>query len=107
VPPLYNKPISLAFKALYQFIADSGVTVTKLEEIVNRKVEEVVERVLNRMLEQERLQKLLLAAVGQVLVGEKKCFDSYGWHNRIRDLIQQELQRTVLAEYTVKVEKKT
>lgn len=95
-------------KALYQFLADQGVTVDKLERIVEKKVQEAMERMVSKMLTEDRYMKMFVNTAAQVMLKEKVTYDAstYGWQNKVRDLVQQELQRLVLSEYKVTVEKR-
>lgn len=91
-------------KALYQYLADHGVK-GKIEEIVAKKIEEVVTRVISNTLNTPKFDQMLVAAVCHVVSGEKKCFESnsYGFANHIRDLVRQELQKLVVSQYDISV----
>lgn len=96
-------------KALYQYLAKMNITTESLMEVCQKKIEQAVTAKINRLLQERRLEEVVVNTVAQIIRNEKAAFDgnTYGFHNRIRDLVQEEIKRLVLANYTVSVTPKS
>ena len=91
-------------KAMYQYLADAGVDNTKLQEIVEKKIAQAVAGSVDRWVNSGKFNESIINAVAHYVQNEKQCFDrTYGWSNRLRDLIQQELQKQLTSGFEVKV----
>src|SRR5690349_20478726 len=85
-------------KAMYQYLADMGITQEKINEVVEKKVQQVLAGKVDAWVNSGRFDKLLTEAVAQYVLGEEKAYEAnrYGFHNRLRFLIQEHLKTLLL-----------
>ena len=96
-------------KAMYQYLADQGVTAASIEKVIASKIDEALTKWVNRVCTGPRLEELLMAAVMAYVRNEKEVFDRTGGYsltNRIRDIIQKELAALLTKDYEVVVRKR-
>lgn len=96
-------------KAVYQYLADSGVTRDILADSVSRKIAEAISGAVDRAIKSGRFDELLLTAVLSYVQNEKTIFNregGYGLSNRLRDIIQKELAAILVKDYQVSVTKR-
>lgn len=106
----YHDPTtSQVHKAVYQWLSDHDFA-AKATECVEKKVDETVTRYINNALGSERFNKLVIDTVIQTILYEKKfraepnmVKAGYTYANHVKELVEKELQRLVLAEYKVTI----
>lgn len=96
-------------KAMHQYFTEMGVTKELLLQRVEVKIGEVISAKIESLLKSKRFDELIVSAVATYVKSVRQLYDNesrgYGLNNHIRDLIQKELQATVLKEYCVSVTK--
>ena len=96
-------------KAMYQYLADQGISQKEVSDIAAKKVNDILSGYVDRLINSGKFDELVLANVLSFLKNEKAVFErqgGYGLTNRIRDMIAKQLQETVLSEYKVEVTKR-
>lgn len=106
----WHKPTQgQVIKAMYQFLADQGITQATINEVIEKKVASILAGKVDAWVNSGRFNELLTNAVAYYVQTEKKMFTGngdYSLRNRLRDLIQQELQRLLTSNYEVEVVEK-
>lgn len=94
-------------KAVRQYLADE-LPQAKLQELIDARIREAVAARVNAYLDGDRFDRTVCAAVAHVVAGKRESYrnTSRGLPDHFRYLIEQELVRTLVSGFTVKVEAK-
>lgn len=100
-------------KALFQYFNDNSVLNREtVNELVESKLEKIIEKSVNskvaELINSDRFLDFISISVINCIQNEKMSYDksSYGFHQRIRDLVNKAIQEMVLKYYEVEVKKK-
>jgi len=94
-------------KAVRQHLVELGLTQESIHKIAEDKIKEILSGQIDKWINTGKFDKLIVDAVASFVKDDRKPFEvnRYGYGNHIRDLIRDELTKTILREYTVNVTK--
>lgn len=92
-------------KAMLQHFSDLGLNKDELLKMARQRVDDIVEKVVTRLLGTEYFTQVLIAAVAHSMSSDKKPYEQnkYGYHNRLRDMVNEKIKEVLLADYEVTV----
>lgn len=92
-------------KAMLQHFNDLGLTKEELLKMANEKVADIVYKQVANLLTTEYFTQVLVAAVAHCMSADKKPYEDnrYGYHNRLRDMVNEKIKEVVFADYEVVV----
>lgn len=95
-------------KGVMQYLADK-LPPEEINRQVDRKIAEIVGRRVDEWTKTEAFQKLVVNAVANVVLNERKSYNregGYGLDRRLVYLIEQQLKETLLSDFDISVTKK-
>ena len=92
-------------KAMYQYLQDQGIDRKYMEGVIENKVQSILAGKIDTWVNSGRFDTLITDAVAQYVLGEKKAYEAnkYGFHNRLRYLIEEHLKTLLIANYDITV----